>query len=245
MKYEGKVFETNTSGKLIVLEYEHNTKVRVKFLDTGYETVVSSGNILKGGVRDPNYPSVYGVGYLGEKYEKGEFKTLMYKRWSSMLQRCYDNKMHRYSPTYVDCHVSGNFSCYSNFKAWSHLQIGNNSLDEQGKPFALDKDILVNGNKLYSEDTCVFVPREINSLLNTHSNRSGVYPLGVHKQYEKFVASISKFGSRVFLGNYSTPEEAFLVYKEDKETYIKEVAEKWRDKIDIRVYDSLMRWVVQ
>ena len=35
----------------------------------------------------------------------------------------------------------------------------------------LDKDILVRGNKLYSPDTCLFVPQEINNLLTVQNKR--------------------------------------------------------------------------
>jgi hypothetical protein len=34
------------------------------------------------------------------------------------------------------------------------------------------------------------------------------------------------------------------VYKREKEKYIKEIAEKWKDKIDLRVYDALMSWEI-
>ena len=47
------------------------------------------------------------------------------------------------------------------------------------------------------------------------------------------------------LGYYSTTEEAFQAYKETKEAYIKEVANKWKDQIDSRVYEALMNWSIE
>lgn len=47
------------------------------------------------------------------------------------------------------------------------------------------------------------------------------------------------------LGNYATAEEAFYAYKEAKESYIKEVANKWKDQIDPKVYNALMNWEVE
>lgn len=62
---------------------------------------------------------------------------------------------------------------------------------------------------------------------------------------EKFGATCSIGGCQKFLGYYSTTEEAFQAYKETKEAYIKEVANKWKDQIDSRVYEALMNWSIE
>ena len=48
-----------------------------------------------------------------------------------------------------------------------------------------------------------------------------------------------------WLGGFDTPEEAFLAYKQAKEAYIKEVANKWKGQIDPKVYEALMNWNVE
>lgn len=60
----------------------------------------------------------------------------------------------------------------------------------------------------------------------------------------KYIAQISRQGKRYGLGYYSTEIEAFYAYKEAKENYIKELANKWKDQIDIRVYEALMAWAI-
>ena len=40
-------------------------------------------------------------------------------------------------------------------------------------------------------------------------------------------------------------EDAFSAYKKAKEAYIKEVATKWKDKIDPRAYEALMNYQVE
>ena len=47
-----------------------------------------------------------------------------------------------------------------------------------------------------------------------------------------------------YIGLFTTEIEAFYAYKQAKEAYIKEVAEKWRDKIDPRVYEALISWEI-
>ena len=161
-----------------------------------------------------------------------------------MLDRCYDEKYSSTKPTYKDCTTSDMFRNYSFFYEWCNSQIGFGKVDEFGKPFALDKDILIKGNKVYSEYTCCFVPQEINSLFVTCKSKRGEYPLGVsyHKRVNKYSSTVRKGGGTQHLGYFLSPEEAFLAYKQAKESYVKEVATKWKDQIDPRVYEALMGW---
>ena len=55
---------------------------------------------------------------------------------------------------------------------------------------------------------------------------------------------VAKYGIKTYLGTFNTLEEAFYVYKREKEKYIKEVADKWKDHIDIRVYEALMNYEI-
>lgn len=70
---------------------------------------------------------------------------------------------------------SENFKHYTYFQDWCSKQVGFNV-----EGFALDKDTLVKGNKVYSEDTCCFVPQEINSLMTKANARRGTYIIGVN-----------------------------------------------------------------
>lgn len=83
-----------------------------------------------------------------------------YSLWKSMLHRVYNPKFLLLNPTYVGCEVSLNFKDYTYFHDWCNQQVG---FGLEG--FQLDKDLLFKGNKVYSEDTCVFIPSIINSTL--------------------------------------------------------------------------------
>ena len=45
--------------------------------------------------------------------------------------------------------------------------------------------------------------------------------------------------------NFKTPEEAFRFYKEAKESYIKTVANIYKDQLDFRCYEAMTNWVVE
>lgn len=240
VKYEGKVFTSTNSGDFKVIEYIDPKNVVIEFLTTGERLVARIGNVITGKVKDRMYPSVYGVGITGEKIPVVEGKRCKQRElWIRMLDRCYSKGKNK--PTYEGCSVSENFKYYPFFKEWCEKQIG---FDVKG--FALDKDILVKGNKVYSEDVCVFVPQEINNILTYKKSTNKSLPASVALQKSgKYSASFRKNRVTQNLGRFDTPEEAFQAYKQAKEAYIKEVAEKWRKNIDPRVYEALMNWTVE
>ncbi len=240
--YVGKVFTSNKHGDFMVTNYQNYDNVTVKFLNTGYVTTTQLYHIKDGSIKDRLSPSVYGVGIIGDAIASlNGAKLKEYRVWRGLLGRCYNEKTKLRSISYVDCSASDNFKYYPFFKDWCHDQIG---FGEEG--FELDKDILVKGNKTYSEDTCVFVPKEINLLFCKSNNIRGDYPIGVKfcNISNKFKAAITRNNKQFHLGSFSTPEEAFLAYKEAKEQQIKVVANRWKDQIDIRVYEALMNWEV-
>lgn len=246
--YKGQFFKTKKYGDLVITDYRKWNDVSVKFVNTNYETVTSMSQIKKGEVRDRSSQTVYGVGVVGDEVTKVDSKhTKEYNLWSGLLERCYCKVLKEKRPTYEGCSVSENFRYFTYFKEWCNKQVGFNLLDDKGKPFHLDKDVLVKGNKVYSEDTCCFVPQEINTLFTKSNKARGDFLIGVRydKTYNRFIARIRKHGKLNHIGCFKTELEAFYAYKEAKENYIKEVANKWKDIIDIRVYDALMNYEVE
>ena len=240
----GKVFKSLNSGDFKIVKYNDSYNVEIQFLKTGYEMVARLGHIKSGGVKDPYSPSVYGVGITGTKYPSrvNGVLTKEYDLWTGMLRRCYSDALKKKYPTYIDCEVSDKFKSYEYFYEWCHKQIGFNSKDWQ-----LDKDLLVKGSKVYSENTCVFIPQEINLMLIKCDASRGEHLIGVcwHKKDNAFVAKVSKTkGKREYLGFFKTEIEAFNSYKQAKESFVKEQANKWKDEIDDRAYNALMNYEV-
>lgn len=181
---------------------------------------------------------ILGVGI--NDYNGNTTGMLAYIKWFNMLTRCYNEDYHKKKPTYSDCFVCEEWLYFSNFKKWfdEHYIDG----------YVLDKDILVKGNKVYSPDTCCFVPAGLNSLLTKRDYHRGECPIGVIKtQNGSFVAQITKSKKHYKIGTYDTPEEAFNAYKEVKEKHIQQQAQSYFDRglITERVYKALMNYIVE
>ena len=245
----GKVCQSKLSGDFKIVKYNDSKNVEIRFVNTGFETVVELGSIRSGSVKDPYVPSVFGVGVSGTKYPIGVngVITKEYILWQNMLKRCYSDVYKKKKPTYEGCEVSENFKSYEYFYEWCHKQIGF-SMDGNGNSFQLDKDLLLKGNKFYSENTCIFIPSEINSLLTKSDKIRGKHLIGVcwSNSNKAFVAMVNKNkGKREWLGSFNTELEAFNAYKQAKESFIKELANKWMGKIDDRAYNALMNYTVE
>lgn len=146
-----------------------------------------------------------------------------YMTWNNMLERAYSPIYHARRPTYIDVTVCDEWRSFMAFRAWMMEQ------DWEGK--ALDKDVLVPGNKVYSPETCVFVTREINSLLIDSAASRGSWPIGAswNKTSNKFRAQIRENGKKRHLGYFHSPHEAHLAWRKEKVRLVREAAEECGD----------------
>lgn len=146
----------------------------------------------------------------GKRKQKLVWTCPFYSKWKDMLMRCYSDKYKEKHPTYEGCTVCEDWLIFSKFKYWMERQ------DWEGKH--LDKDILVEGNKIYSPETCIFVDHRINCFILDKVSQRGNYPIGVHwsKQNKKFASQISENGKVKSLGFFNTPEEAHLAWRKAK-----------------------------
>lgn len=236
----GDEFE-NKYGKYKIIKRIYGKKAIIRFLDTGTEIEATINNIRNGRVKDFFKPIIYGVGYIGSKknMNMSPSKNKSYNVWMNMLMRCYSEENQKLYPTYSDCYVCDEWHNFSVFEKW----YDENCIDE----FYLDKDILFKRNKEYAPDKCCFVPNEINVLFTKRQNCRGDLPIGVQysESRNRYKAGFTKNTERIYLGYYDTPEEAFAAYKQAKESWIKELANKWKDKLKPNVYDALMNYQVE
>ena len=243
--YEGRVFKTNKCGDIVIISYLNTTNVIVQFLNTGARTKTCTGDILNGYVKDVFAPNIHNKGYLGchDANVTRKNPPESYTVWLDMIRRCCCETYKQKKPHYMSSVVDARFESYFNYRSWCEKQVGFGCKDEKGRPFALDKDILIKGNKLYSEDTCCFVPQEINALFVKTDKSRGEYPIGV--SFHKSRGMLRATCNNKHLGHFNTAEQAFQAYKTAKEAYVKEVANRWKDQIDPRVYNALIEYKVE
>lgn len=240
----GEKHLSNEGHWIIILKYDGFKNCTVQFEDGTVLTNASYSNIINGAIKHKFYPSIFGVGYIGS----GEYPTSVshqlthpYRIWYRVLERCYKKERTPKNSTYLNVSVCNEWKCFQNFAKW---------YEENWKPYMegweIDKDILVKNNKVYSPETCCFVPKEINKLFVIRQNDRGKYPVGVHKiPNGRFQARLNVDKSRVSLGVFDTPEEAFQAYKIAKEKRIAEVADKWKGKITEEVYQAMYNFKIE
>lgn len=152
------------------------------------------------GINDSTYP----VNWT----ENGKnFRCPIYSAWKDLIIRTNPEAIKRGSlKHYEECFCCDNWLRFSNFYSWS--------LDKFKAGYQLDKDILFIDNKLYSEDTCCFVPKKVNNMFRPNNReselargvRSKILKSGVIK-YEAFGKHYVT-GANVYLGFHNSVEEA-------------------------------------
>ena len=241
----------NYQGCLMkIIEYNSYNNIIVEFQDE-YKTKVKSKYCYfeNGQIKNPYYPSVYGVGITGNKCN---VSSKEYRTWQKMLQRSCNENFKNNNPSYKDVTCCKEWLLYENFYEWLHSQ---ENFDKwlNGERWAVDKDILIKGNKIYSPKTCCLVPQNVNSLFTKREKQRGELPIGVmlHKNKTQYVACCgNQFIKNLeysYLGAFTTPEDAFYEYKKEKERIIKKTAEIEYEKMNITkcCYDAMMKYEVE
>ena len=157
--FEGEVYSTLYNGKLKIIRYIYSTNIVVEFLDTGTRVSTNAYQIHKGKVKDPNRPSVCGIGFIGEGLYgvfEGKVKSKGYRVWNSMLARCYDpncKEYKRYGAKGIT--VCTEWLNYQNFAEWYKANYFEGA--------QIDKDL--NQGNIYSPLNCEMLTQKDNTIL--------------------------------------------------------------------------------
>ena len=182
---------------------------------------------------------VYGIGandadYAVKPRVNGKVVTCKaYSSWKNMLERCYSAKYHLIQPTYAGVKVCDEWLSFMAFRKWW--------MDHQVDGWQLDKDLLTD-DRIYSPETCIFVPSWLNHFSVDRAAARGEWPIGVRYQKiaRKFDARCSHpFGRHEYLGCFSAPEEAHAAWLARKLEIAHEL-KHLMDDIDARIYPRII-----
>lgn len=156
-----------------------------------------------------------------------------YTTWRGMFQRCYSPKWLKRYPSYANCRVCEEWKLFSQFRKWY------NENYEEG--YDLDKDLFSGEELIYSPQTCVFLPPEINKLIH-RGNYSGELKLGVTKEFGKYRAAINTYSRKLHLGLFDSEDEAHKAFVKARRANIKNTADYYYNtkQIGTRVYKALL-----
>jgi hypothetical protein len=208
-------------------------------LDDKHEMEVYYSSIKRGTVKNPYHPSVFNKGYIGI----GEYKawingkhTKVYNTWKGMLERVYDEKYHDKEPTYKDVKLCEEWHNFQSFAKWFEKHYPKN-----GDKYDLDKDLKSNENKIYSPNTCIFIPQSLNNFMaNVYSNNtSGNVGVSWNKRTSKWEARIHIDGKKKFLGLFANKAEASEVYQKARAREVKRWQRYYSYDLPKAVLDNL------
>lgn len=182
-----------------------------------------------------NRSKIYGIGLNDSDYPvrvhemvNGKAKIVyecpIFVTWKDMMKRCYSKSYQKKSPTYKGCKVCREWLSFMNFHSWAKSRIG---VDLDGSKLHLDKDLLKEGNKVYSPHTCTFVSVKINNFLLSGGSKTSNLPVGVYwckprEVYQVFCKDpLGRFSK--FLGDVPDIETGSELYTNTKLKYLNDL----------------------
>lgn len=237
----GLKFKNSVGDVITIIDAKDYRNMTIQFEDGGIVEGVNFNQIQKGRIRNKNNKTVYGVGYHGYGIFKGieNYKeTKAYSLWHAMLKRCYCKKNLEKHPTYKDVHVCNDWHNFQNFAKWVEENWNYEYMDSS---WELDKDILSDTKKIYSPETCCFVPTEINYLFSTINK----FPKSIKKQKNTYSLALGINGKETYIGRIATIEEAIDIYTKLKEKQLRSLVKKYEKLLDSRVYKKLLTYKVE
>lgn len=232
----GTRLETNNCGWLTIIRKLPNRRFLVRF-DDGYEKITTYASIRHRNIKNPNAKTVFGVGFLGE----GEYKCWLgtkisreYSVWIGMMMRCYNDNQAR-NLSYQDKTVCSEWHNFQNFAEWCQNQSG------FSEGWSLDKDLLIPNSKVYSPDTCCFLPKSINSSLAKYTNEVEKCQLTPAGKWVVGFYSLEK--SKRTSTTFSSYEEACEFYTANRFNQIKESLPAYIDTMSAVALERLRAYM--
>jgi len=231
----GEVHHTREGDKFTIIKYINNRNSSIQFEDGVILYNRDYKSLRLGHVKHLNRRNIYNIGYIGYGEYNYTNSKKAYKTWHSMLQRCYEQNT-KNNLSYKDrIHVCEQWECFQNFVPW-FIQ---NYNPETMKGWELDKDLLCATCNLYSPETCLFLPREINCRLFKTKEIIG-QKVGARKTKFSRYAVPTPDGYPTRTKNFADINEAHNFWVEGKKLKFKNLANKYKECLDDRAYGALL-----
>jgi hypothetical protein len=179
---------------------------------------------------------VDGKWVLRTKGPEGFIQTRLGRLHNNITQRTKPEGAFQAShPTYAGVTLHPDWEDPQKFCDWVVAQKG------WGEPdWALDKDLLVPGNKIYGPDTCCFLPREVNTAILPVAGLSIALPPNTLQTswgcyYKGNDWSVTKRG-------FHSEAEARAYYKGLREGVTMSLARRYKRNLDPRAFEALSKW---
>lgn len=208
-------------------------KIIVEINSTRYISTFRFYDVRAGEIKDKLLPKHFGVGFIGN----GPYieRHPAYSHWVGMLTRVYG--VDRFS-CYDGCSIHEQWHDFQNFAKWFNHQV-------YQKGWHLDKDLINRDCKLYSPDTCVFLPPKLNYFVRVPSSRTTDLPRGVKRAGKRFVAYCRDIhGNPVLVGSFADPATAHLAYMRFKKSVATDFAEAYKEIVADTAYQALLNYKV-
>ena len=235
----GEVTINKNGSEMIISAYRGNKDIDVYFPQ--YEWTAKNReykSFRNGEIRCPYEPSVMKRGYIGVgeylPYMNGKAST-EYRSWKSILHCCYDPNHEDYpyygEEGYTICNEWLDFQTYAQWYKDNHYNLKNQQVILSSK--------IMNEDKVVSPTNSFFIPRSLSQLLRMH----GVTCCHGKYQVNLRYTTVDGVAHNDYLGFYGL-DNAKLVYKENKERVVRELAEQYKDYIPTKLYDYMKNFVL-
>lgn len=136
-----------------------------------------------------------------------------YSTWLHIIKKCRT--------------INGKFNNCEIHKDWLSLKLFSidfKSMYRDG--FCINKDLILCSNKIYSKDTCVFIPKSIHSWIYTKNKGGKCSLLGVTYDRGVFIATIKCGEKNKKIGRFKHPIDAHKAWQKHKKQQAIELLKK-------------------
>ena len=176
-----EIYESKYYGKFKIIKdlgcEKGVRKVKIKFLNTGYEKIIDAQKVSRGVIKDDSVAnSKRAIDPLAENYENF-ILTILRDKWKFMMYRCYNSNDHQYN-NYggIGVTVCERWHNVDNFITDAKQLLNYDKFYCNPQMYQIDKDYLQQNipknKRVYSPETCIFLSNIDNINLSKIQNRS-------------------------------------------------------------------------